>query len=264
MKKWLRLGAVAAFCASSAWAVDWKALRPQGFVSDFAGVVDPGTKLELENYCAQVEQSTGVRISLLTLASLEGEPVEDVVKTIFRAWNEHPNAEAPRKDERVMVILTVADRHDWVEFGAGLKPEMTNGLASSILRETRLALRKREYGEALRAAAETIGSASAIARHQKLTARIPRRIRWSLSDSIPWAALAGALLILIWLMLAGNPMGYGGLGGHGLLPAMIRRGRMRRSTWGRGRQCSLAGACARPARPKRSSLRLWTARWPSS
>jgi uncharacterized protein len=232
MKKWPRLGAVAILCASAGWAVDWKALRPQGCVSDFAGVVDAGTKLELEKYCGQVEQSTGVRISLVTISSLEGEPVEDVVGTIFRTWGDVPNVEVPRKDERVMLILTVADRHDWVETGAGLKPEMTDGLASRILRETRLALRKREYGEALRAAAETIGIASARARHQNLAARIQRRSRWSLSDSIPWAAVAGGLLMLILLMLVGNPMGYGGLGGRGLLPAMIRPSRMGRSTWG--------------------------------
>jgi uncharacterized protein len=230
MKKWLGLGAVAVFCASSGWAVDWKALRPLGFVSDFAGVVDPGTKLELENYCGQVERSTGVRISLVTLTSLEGEPVEDVFKTIFRAWSNVPNA--GQKDERVMLILTVADRHDWVETGAGLNPEMTSGLASDILRETRVALRKREYGEALRAAAETIGNASARARRQKLPMRIQRRIHWSFTDSIPWAAVAGGLLMLIVLMLAGNPVGYGGLAGRGLLPGLMRRGAMRRSTWG--------------------------------
>jgi len=232
MKKWVRLGAVAAFCASSGWAVDWKALRPQGFVSDFAGVVDPGTKLELENYCGQVERSTGVRISLVTISSLEGEPVEDVVKTIFRAWSDVPGIEGPRKDERVMLILTVADRHDWVETGAGLMPEMTNGLASDILRETRLALRKRDYSEAMRAAAETIGSASARARHQHLAAQIQRRTRWSISDAIPWAAVAGGLVMLILLMFAGNPVGYGGFSRRGLLPGLIRRSAMRRSTWG--------------------------------
>jgi uncharacterized protein len=232
MKKWLRLGAVAVFCASCGWAVDWKALKPQGFVSDFAGVIDPGTRLELEEYCGQVERSTGVRISFVTISSLEGEPLEDVVKTIFRAWGPVPNVAAPEKDERVMLVLTVNDRHDWVETGPGLKPELTNGLAPQILRESRLALRKKDYGEALRGAAETIGNASAKAHHLTLHARITRRVRWSLSDSIPWAAVAGGLLMLVVLMWAGNPAGYGGLGGRGLLPGLMRHGTMSRSTWG--------------------------------
>jgi uncharacterized protein len=232
MKKWLRLGAVAAFCASSGWAVDWKALKPQGFVSDFAGVIDPGTRLELEEYCAQVERSTGVRISFVTISSLEGEPLEDVVKTIFHAWRQAPNAAAPEKDERVMLVLTVNDRHDWVETGAGLKPELTDGLAPQILRESRLALRNKDYGEALRVAADTIGNASAKSRGVPLHARITRHIRWTIADSIPWAAVAGGLLMLVVLMWVGNPAGYGGLGGRGLIPGLIVRKTMSRSTWG--------------------------------
>jgi uncharacterized protein len=231
MKMWLRLGAVAAFCASSGWAVDWKALKPQGFVSDFAGVVDPGTKLELESYCGRVEQSTGVRISLVTLSSLEGEPVADVARAIFLAWAELP-ANPARQDQRVMLILTVQDRRDWVETGHELPPALASGLATNILRETRLALRKRDYSEALRAAAETVGSAAAKARNVTLAAPIRRRVRWSLSDSIPWVAVAGGLGMLVVLIFAGNPSGYGGLAGRGLLPGLIRRHAMRRSSWG--------------------------------
>jgi uncharacterized protein len=232
MKKWWRLGAVAAFCVTPGWAVDWKALRPQGFVSDFAGVIDTGTKLELENYCGQVERSTGVRISLVTITSLEGEPLEDVVKTIFRAWGDAPDVNVSKKDDRVMLIVTVADRRDWVETGDGLRPGLSSGLAGNVLRETRVALRQKDYGEAFRAAAETIGTASANARHVSLPARIARRIRWTPADAIPWAAVAGGVAMLIWLMRAGNPAGYGGLGNRGLIPGLLRRGDMKRSTWG--------------------------------
>jgi uncharacterized protein len=232
MKKCLLLSAVVAICASSGWAVDWKALRPQGSVSDFAGVVDPRTKIELEEYCGQVETATGVRISFVTLTSLEGEPLEDVARTIFRSFNELSSAPVPGNDQRVMLILTVNDRRDWVETGAGLKPELTSGLAPRILRETRLALRQRDYNEALRGAAETIGNASAQARHLTLHARIARRIRWSPADAIPWVAVAGGLLMLVVLTWAGNPAGYGGLGGRGLLPGLMRRTTMSRSTWG--------------------------------
>jgi uncharacterized protein len=231
MKQCLLLIAAVAVCASSGLAVDWKALRPQGFVNDFAGVVDPRTKVELEAYCAQVEQATGVRISFVTLSSLEGEPLEDVARAIFHFGNELPGAPAPEKDQRVMLILTVNDRHDWVETGPALQPEITTGLAAQVLRETRLALRRRDYNEALRDAADVIGTTSARARKVTLHARIERRIHWSPSDAIPWAAVAGGLLMLIVLMWAGNPAGYGGLGGRGLLPGLVRH-TMSRCTWG--------------------------------
>src|SRR5579871_3817544 len=128
MTKWLGWAAAVVLSASSGWAVDWKALQPQGFVSDFAGVVDPRSKAELEEYCRQVEQAAGVRISLVTLSSLQGEPLADVARSIFHAWGDAQHL-TPGQDRRVMVLLTVNDRHDWVETGTALKPELTSGLA---------------------------------------------------------------------------------------------------------------------------------------
>lgn len=229
MKKWLRLGAVAGLCASSGWTVDWTALRPQGYVSDFAKVIDPGTKSELENYCGQVERSSGVRILLVTIASLETEPVEDVAKSMFRGWSDIPN---PNQDRRVMLLLTVSDRHDWLVTGAGLDPAFTGGLSTKVLRETRLALRQKDYGEALRAAAETFGNAARKAGNPAAPARISRRIRWTVTDSIPWAVVAGGLLMLALMMSSGNPAGYGGLAARGFLPGLLHRNAMNRSTWG--------------------------------
>jgi len=231
MTNWLRLGAALALCASWGWAVDWKALRPQGFVSDYAGVINERTKTELEEYCAEVQRATGVRISLVTLNSLQGEPLDDVATTIFHHWGEAVNI-TPGTDQRVMLILTVSDRHDWFETGAGLKADMAAGLGPHVLRETRVALRKRDFNEALRAAADTIGSAAAKAHHTALRARIGRSIHWSPLDAIPWVVVAGGVVILAVLMWRGNPAGYGGFGGRGLIPGLMVRSPMSRSTWG--------------------------------
>lgn len=86
MNKPLRLFFALALSLGPAFAVDWAALKPQGYVSDFAGVIDPASKAQLENYAARVEQQTGAEMALVTIKSLEGEPIEDVADTIFRAW----------------------------------------------------------------------------------------------------------------------------------------------------------------------------------
>ena len=69
MRKWLRLGVAVASMASAGWAVDWKSLKPQGYVSDFANVVDASSKNQLEAYCAVVEHSTGVPCTSSTFNS---------------------------------------------------------------------------------------------------------------------------------------------------------------------------------------------------
>ena len=48
MRKWVRVGALAGLLAVTAAAVDWQALKPQGYVSDFAQVIDAGSRARLD------------------------------------------------------------------------------------------------------------------------------------------------------------------------------------------------------------------------
>ena len=45
MMKWLRHAAWLVMFASAGWAVDWTAYKPEGFVSDFAKVIDEGLRM---------------------------------------------------------------------------------------------------------------------------------------------------------------------------------------------------------------------------
>src|SRR5690554_4133091 len=84
--KCMRACAALLLLAAAALPADWKSLRPQGYVSDFAGVTDAASRAQLERYCAAVERSTGAQMALVLLPTLGGEPIEDVANTIFRAW----------------------------------------------------------------------------------------------------------------------------------------------------------------------------------
>jgi len=65
--------AILVFCAltTSLFALDLKSLKPQGYVSDFANVLDPQSRAQLEAYCGQVEQTTGAQMAIVTLKSLD-------------------------------------------------------------------------------------------------------------------------------------------------------------------------------------------------
>src|ERR1035438_5647380 len=180
VRNWLRAGLALVACAAGAQAVDWKALQPQGYVSDFAGVIPDSSRAPLEAYCAAVEQSTGAQMALVTIPSLEDEPIEDVANTIFRAWG----VGLKGKNEGILMLLAVHDRRSRLEVGYGLEPILPDGLSGSILRQMRPALRQGDYGDAMLAAAETIGNAIAQAKHVTLTASLSRRHRPSASDSI--------------------------------------------------------------------------------
>src|SRR5262249_46843598 len=151
---------------------DWKALKPEGYVSDFAHVIDPQSKAALEQYCLAVHNSTGAQIALVTIPSLLGEPVDDVANTIFHAWG----VGSKGKNDGILLLLATGERKSRLEVGYGLESIIPDGFAGSILDEMRPALRRQHYGEAMMAAAQTIGSTVAKAKGVTIGARLPRRI----------------------------------------------------------------------------------------
>jgi uncharacterized protein len=221
IKDLFRRCAIFALAAGTLFAVDWKALKPEGFVSDFAHVIDPQSKAALEQYCAAVQNSTGAEVALVTLPSLENEPIEDVANTIFHAWG----VGSKGKNEGIMLLLSTGDRRSRLEVGYGLEPILPDGLAGSILDEMRPALRQQQYGEAMMAAAQTIGNTIAQAKGVTINAQLPRRIHRSPGNSIPWPLVIGGIVLLLWLIRGGGA-------GGGFLPGLILGNMMGRSTFG--------------------------------
>lgn len=234
MPKWMRVCALLILCAATLPAVDWKALKPQGYLSDFAGVADEASRAELERYCAAVEGSTGAQIALVTVPTLHGEPIEDVANTLYRAWG------VGRKgsNEGVLLLLVTGERRSRLEVGYGLEPHIPDGFAGSVLREMRPALRAGQYGEALLAAAQTIGERIAAAKGVAIDAAIERRIPREQPETFPWPLLLGSVVLMLFLLGMGGRgrRGYYGSGFGGVLPGLILgslmgRG-MGRNTWG--------------------------------
>jgi uncharacterized protein len=209
--------------------VDWKALKPQGYVSDFANVIDPASRAQIESYAAAVERATGAQMALVTIPSLQGEPVEDVANTIYRAWGVGKKG----KDEGVLLLLVTGDRKSRLEVGYGLEPVIPDGFAGSVLREMRPALRQQQYGEAMMAAAETIGKRIADARHVTINQQMPRRIPRETGSDIPWGLIVIGGIFLLLLLRSRGPRGYGGTGGGGgFLPGLILGNVLSRGSWG--------------------------------
>jgi uncharacterized protein len=206
MNNYVRLCLLLALATLAAQAVDWNIFKPKGCLSDFAGVADPASRQQIESYCQSVERATGARIALVTVPSLQGEPLDEVAAAILRAWDSGPKPD----DQRVLLLLAIGEQRSALEIGRGLDPILPGSLHDRILEEMRPAVRRQRYAEAVMAAASTLGDAIARAKRVKLTASLPRRIHSTVWDAVPWAILPGALLLLAWLLLSGGTHGYGG------------------------------------------------------
>ncbi len=199
-----------------ALAKDWKALKPTGYVSDFANVVDTDSKAALEQYCGQIEQATGAQMAFVTIPSLEGEAIEDVANDIFHGWGIGQKG----KDNGVLLLLVSGDKRFRLEIGNGLEPILPDGLDGQILLEMRPALRAGQYGQALMAGAQRIGSILAqdkgVALPGGLPGRLPRQeIREHPVHGLPWPIILGGI-VLIFLLFRG-----GGRGGGGFFTGML-------------------------------------------
>ena len=228
MKRFLRLGVLVAVVALTAFTYDFSALKPRGYLSDFAGVVDQRSKIVLERYCQAVEASTGAEIALVTLDTLHGEPVEDVANLLFRTWG----IGKKKSDEGILLLLVIGDRKSRLEVGYGLEPYIPDGYAGSLLRQMRPALQAGRYGEAMAVAAQAIGSRIAKAKGVTIQAPAPRPRRAPSKRGIPWGSVVGGLVLLLWLLGAGGRRG-GGMGG--LLTGMLLGGLLGRGMGGYGR-----------------------------
>jgi len=198
-----------ALLAANAGAADFAALQPQGYVSDFARVVKPDARNALEDYCKRVEDSTGVQIALVTIPSLQGEPVEDVANLLFRKWG----VGQKKTNEGILVLLSIQDRRSRVEVGYGLEPYIPDGFAGSVLRGMTASLRTGDYGAAFAQAAETIANRVAQAKNVQISNDPIRRVpRPAPRASIPLPLI---LLGAFGLLLLLSKMGGGGRGGRG-------------------------------------------------
>lgn len=225
---------LAVLLVSALFALDTTKLKPTGYVNDFARALDAASAQRLEAYCANLERTTGVQMAIVLVDSLEGEPIEDVANRLYRQWGIGKKG----KDEGILLLFAVRDRRNRAEVGYGLEPIVTDGYAGGVLRGIRPILRQGNYGGALMAAAQQIGSRIAQAKGVDLGQQTSQRRErpTARGGSIPWPLLLGGFFVVMWLI---GRMSGGGRGGHGggsgFLTGMILGNLMGRSgSWGGG------------------------------
>jgi uncharacterized protein len=206
----LRVAPALVLTLGFSFALDLNKLTPQGYVSDFAHVLDDSSHARLEAYSGRVEQVTGVQMAIVTIDTLDGEPIEDVTNTLYRKWGVGKKG----KDEGIMLLLAIKDRRDRIEVGYGLEPILPDGFVGSVMRDARPLLRQNAYGAALFAAAEQMGSRIAAAKGVTLDVSLrPQRRVVQQRPGIPWPLLVIGIIVLLLIMRGG--------GGGGFLTGMI-------------------------------------------
>lgn len=181
--------------ATDVAAVEIAVPKPQGFVTDLAGVIDPATTTRLERLIAELKQKTGAEIAILTVRSTEPEPPFDYAMAVAESWK--PGTAG--KDNGIVFLVAVDDREMQILTGYGVEGALPDGKVGEI--RDRLvvpAFRAGDYSRGVADATETMAALIAADAGVELSgapaARVERRSRGG-------PGIAGLPLLLILMVI---------------------------------------------------------------
>lgn len=104
--------------------------RTAGRVSDFAGILSPGTRRELEGISAVLDRETGAELAVATVKSLGGEEVSKYAFRLFTAWGIGKKG----KDNGALLLVAPKEHKVWIATGYGVEGSLPDGLCGEICR----------------------------------------------------------------------------------------------------------------------------------
>lgn len=197
--------------------------RPQGYVNDFAGILDGGSRNEITSMIEGIEQSTGVEIAIATLTDLGGMPIDQLAIKYYESWGIGKKGQ----DNGVLILVAVNDRKAWIQTGYGIEGVLPDGLVGEIIRNEMLPRFKQgDYPGGIKATVYRVGKVVG-----GEPVNYPRQKR-NRPQSSNWIFLVFIFFIII-SMIGKGKRGGGGSSGSNLIWFLLGSGLGRSSSgWG--------------------------------
>ncbi|AYN02825.1 YgcG family protein [Flavobacterium sp. 140616W15] len=103
----------------------------QTSVYDYANVLSPTEKTQLEEKLIRYSDSTTTQIVVITIESLKGEDIGILTPKWGQEWGIGGTA---KDDNGVLILLAKAERKIWISPGYGLEDKLTAGIGGEIIR----------------------------------------------------------------------------------------------------------------------------------
>jgi uncharacterized protein len=100
-----------------------------GRVNDQANLLEDGFEGQLEERLRVLEEETGAQVAVLTIPSLEGDPLEDFSIRVVETWK----LGRAGADDGVLILIARDERRMRIEVGYGLEPVLTDAEAGRIV-----------------------------------------------------------------------------------------------------------------------------------
>jgi uncharacterized protein len=126
--------AVPAFALPAVVASEQSVPKNDGWVTDLAGLLTPEQEQQLEARMESYRRGSGHDIALLTVPSLNGEPIERYALRVAREWK-LGSAEGKDKNDGALLVVAKADRTMRIEVGRGLEGTLPDIICGRIIRD---------------------------------------------------------------------------------------------------------------------------------
>lgn len=103
--------------------------RPDGYVTDRAGLLSPAEETDLEAALRAFEKKTSNQVVVAILPSLEGDSLEDFSIRLAETWKVGQKG----RDNGAIFLIFKNDRKMRIEVGYGLEGALTDALAGQII-----------------------------------------------------------------------------------------------------------------------------------
>src|SRR5215469_12493845 len=202
---------------------------PTGYVSDFAGVLRPDVKQNLEGLCTQVDRQANAQIAVITIKTLDNDQsIEEFATELEDKWK------VGNKDDRgVLMIFVMNPRRGRIEVGYGLEGILNDAKVGDIGRSMAPYARQNDYNTAIPIGVRQV--ANVIAEDAGVTLSLPATHQYRrepvqqqpVQITLTELVIGGGVLLLILFFLArtgnlgliffllGNLIGGGGGGYRG-------------------------------------------------
>ncbi len=208
-KKLAGIGAVVLFLLFASFALastPEPPAVPRDYVTDLAGVMNDGTKSQLNALLLELEQKTTAQVLVLTVQSLDGQTIEEFAFNTKERWKLGQKG----KDNGVLIVVAVKDRKYRLEIGYGLEAVLPDSLVGTIGRTYMVPyFRKGDYSAGIYAA--TLAVINTIAEHEGVSVAAeqqpsgPREFVSQLPLSLAQKILFGILILVVIVLFITHP-----------------------------------------------------------
>jgi uncharacterized protein len=181
---------------------------PSNYVSDFANVLSPQVTDQTNALCQQLQQQAKAQLFVVTIKTLEDEPMDQFANDLFKKWGIGDKA----TNRGILLLLVTEEHHGRIEVGLGLEGVVTDSMSGRIGRGIRPAIQANDFNTAVTNGSREL--AGVIAADAKVTLDNTKALPPEpVEQQTPAARIIGWLVVLAIFLLISRV--FGGRGGRG-------------------------------------------------